>query len=406
MGALTNKTAAYQARPWEYDDTFSVDLYDCFGSNIIINTRGTSILRIIPRITITLNTYIITDKVRFSFDSLLIHRILQPAISNYIATTKKKITTNITVPEMLNVVSLVFSATLELYILFGNFIKASLIPQIYNIITELFPTKAYYFTTATDVPTKIGLWSNFLYPAILTTLTPYTLCFCINSNLRLESPVLYYKLQQEIYKRNTFNILFFGSNVGIDFAHQYIKNTFKYLKNVHAGNAKILKTIKQQTILIILGTQSFKQIEHLTEYFIILQQSGILFNIIGVWKNPVNITQSLIAVTSPIVLMYYYMNQHTQEAWRVIISINETCNFLVKAKQINLFIGTHAPKNITEYHIILPLFHHYETAGGYFNFQGVYQITNKAIDNPHLFYEFTHMLTPLKKYLNIKLLKK
>ena len=47
------------------------------------------------------------------------------------------------------------------------------------------------------------------------------------------------------------------------------------------------------------------------------------------------------------------------------------------------------------------MLHYYETTAAILTFKGFIKYTNKAIDNPHLFYEFTNMLITLQKYLNI-----
>merc|ERR1712025_1451755 len=50
VGALTSKPYAFTSRPWELRNTESVDVLDSVGSNIRVDTRGTEIMRIIPRL--------------------------------------------------------------------------------------------------------------------------------------------------------------------------------------------------------------------------------------------------------------------------------------------------------------------------------------------------------------------
>jgi NADH dehydrogenase/NADH:ubiquinone oxidoreductase subunit G len=80
VGALTSKPYAFTSRPWELRLTESVDIMDSVGSNIRIDTRGTEIMRIIPRLNEEINEEWISDKTRFSYDGLKRQRLTQPMI--------------------------------------------------------------------------------------------------------------------------------------------------------------------------------------------------------------------------------------------------------------------------------------------------------------------------------------
>jgi NADH dehydrogenase (ubiquinone) Fe-S protein 1 len=75
VGALTSKPYAFQSRPWELKSIESIDLTDGLGSNIYVNFKGSDIFRILPKNNINLNANIISDKIRFSYDSLKKQRI-------------------------------------------------------------------------------------------------------------------------------------------------------------------------------------------------------------------------------------------------------------------------------------------------------------------------------------------
>mgnify|MGYP006075279099 FL=1 len=80
VGALTSKPYAFTSRPWELRLTESVDVMDSVGSNIRVDTRGTEIMRIIPRINEEINEEWISDKTRFSYDGLKRQRLTKPMI--------------------------------------------------------------------------------------------------------------------------------------------------------------------------------------------------------------------------------------------------------------------------------------------------------------------------------------
>jgi NADH-quinone oxidoreductase subunit G len=80
VGALTSKPYAYSARPWELRKTESVDVLDAVGSNIRIDNRGPSVLRVLPRLNEDVNEEWISDKTRFAVDGLTRRRLDRPYI--------------------------------------------------------------------------------------------------------------------------------------------------------------------------------------------------------------------------------------------------------------------------------------------------------------------------------------
>lgn len=80
VGALTSKPYAFVARPWELQQTDSVDVLDAVGSNIRVDSRGAGVLRILPRINDSVNEEWLGDKARFSVDGLKRRRLDRPWI--------------------------------------------------------------------------------------------------------------------------------------------------------------------------------------------------------------------------------------------------------------------------------------------------------------------------------------
>lgn len=82
VGALTSKPYAFVARPWELTHVETVDVHDAVGSNIRVDTRGSDILRILPRLNEDVNEEWISDKTRFSYDGLVRQRLDSPMIKS------------------------------------------------------------------------------------------------------------------------------------------------------------------------------------------------------------------------------------------------------------------------------------------------------------------------------------
>jgi NADH-quinone oxidoreductase subunit G len=80
VGALTSKPYAFVARPWEMKKTESIDVMDAVGSNIRVDSRGPTVLRVLPRLNEDVNEEWISDKTRYACDGLLRQRLDKPYV--------------------------------------------------------------------------------------------------------------------------------------------------------------------------------------------------------------------------------------------------------------------------------------------------------------------------------------
>jgi len=80
VGALNSKPYAFKARSWELKSIPSIDILDALGSNIIVDSRGEEVMRILPRINENINEEWLSDKARFAYDGLKYQRLDQPYI--------------------------------------------------------------------------------------------------------------------------------------------------------------------------------------------------------------------------------------------------------------------------------------------------------------------------------------
>jgi NADH-quinone oxidoreductase subunit G len=78
VGALTSKPYAFISRPWELKKTDSVDVLDAVGTNIRVDSRGSEVLRILPRLNEDVNEEWMADKSRFALDGLKRRRLDHP----------------------------------------------------------------------------------------------------------------------------------------------------------------------------------------------------------------------------------------------------------------------------------------------------------------------------------------
>ncbi|MCS0590836.1 NADH-quinone oxidoreductase subunit NuoG [Massilia norwichensis] len=70
VGALTSKPFRYSARPWELQRRKSVSPHDSLGTNLIVQVKGGKVMRVLPLENEHINECWLSDKDRFSYESL------------------------------------------------------------------------------------------------------------------------------------------------------------------------------------------------------------------------------------------------------------------------------------------------------------------------------------------------
>ena len=80
VGALTSKPYAFAARSWELQRTETIDVHDAVGSNIRVDARGATVMRVLPRLNEDVNEEWISDKTRFASDGLRLQRLDTPMV--------------------------------------------------------------------------------------------------------------------------------------------------------------------------------------------------------------------------------------------------------------------------------------------------------------------------------------
>ncbi|MFL5260264.1 MAG: NADH-quinone oxidoreductase subunit NuoG [Hyphomicrobiales bacterium] len=83
VGALTSMPYEFKARPWELSKTETIDVMDAIGSNIRVDARGRTVMRILPRTHEDVNEEWISDKTRFVWDGLRTQRLDRPFLREF-----------------------------------------------------------------------------------------------------------------------------------------------------------------------------------------------------------------------------------------------------------------------------------------------------------------------------------
>ena len=287
VGALTSKTYSFKARPWELKSVEAIDLTDGLGCNIYIGFKETEIVRILPKINVTLNGSFISDKTRFFFDALTTYRVF----SGYIKQNNKFIS----VPKMHALQELATFIDCLLYT--TVIISAENDFELYLLLQHL----TYKYAEILRVKTfsskinrsniKLGTPLNFN-----EALSTANLIVLVSTSLYIENAILNSKLRNKSLLQN-ISIYGISSGLNVSLGTNFINFVFTTFFFILKGKSSLLKgysLLKSHTFFLIGETFfqrgiEFNQLNSLIKSF--LPHSNVLTirllsNSYGLEKTP------------------------------------------------------------------------------------------------------------------------
>lgn len=207
IGALTSKPYAFVARPWELRNTETIDILDSWGSWIRVDSRGSDVLRILPRYNKEINDEWISDKTRFGYEGLKRQRLVIP----YYQSCSSK-DTNIS--KLLGIKKdfyIPVSWNYMLNILVLNLLSLSKDDRftfnagpLLNLETlmglKYFANTTFGSSNINLSDSRIGAFSDIretlLFHDLIPDIEKMNLCVFIGTNVRFEAPILLARLRR------------------------------------------------------------------------------------------------------------------------------------------------------------------------------------------------------------------
>lgn len=267
VGALTSMPYAFKQRPWELTFYSNIDFLDSLSATIRLYVYSNKIVRILPSLDETINEEWITNRTRFSYDSLQMNRINYPKL------------------KLLNKL-IVISWDFAIHLFF--FFLKNIIKQNKNIVSSI-----GYFS---DVQSLLSLKkffnnlgsSNILYNFnkfnwifdfkhlfhfnnALESIEFFNFYLLVSCDLRLEAPLLNVRIKKNfnINKNNELFIYSFG------LALKFLTYTIKNISN------SILKFFffleGKQRFLCDLFFKSFYSLKYFNNYYNFYNKTIFIF---------------------------------------------------------------------------------------------------------------------------------
>jgi NADH dehydrogenase (ubiquinone) Fe-S protein 1 len=365
VGALTSKPYAFKARPWELRLTESIDVTDSLGSNIYVNFKETEILRVLPKSNNDLNSSIISDKARFSYDANHNNRIND--IFEYSSKKKSfqksswsKFFKNI--DHIVETKKLTFLVDPRCDLATANFLKK---------IVNKYPEKVS-LTLLSKTNSKGNLYIRNQTNVMNQIDNVEDLVILLGSNLRLESAVLNARVRFR-YKNTLFNVqsmgLNFNENIPTSFVHLNLAKIVNVLEGKSPVLSKLLITSKKP--FIIVGENIADRVSNVNNF---IRRLSAIFS------------------SAKFVFLQNYANSEGLDFLNVNSFLNKTSNSIVAVnlddtytnrKLLNdskksVWLNSHGSSLATKFKTIVPTLTSFETEQAYINIEARPQMTQKS----------------------------
>jgi NADH-quinone oxidoreductase subunit G len=247
VGALTSKPYAFVARSWELTKTESIDVMDALGANIRIDSRGSEVLRIVPRNNDEVNEEWISDKTRFACDGLRRQRLDKPFIR------KNGKLTAVSWDAAFALISK------QIRSVDGSKIAAIAGDQadcesMYALKLLLCSVGSVNVDCRQDgAAIGAGARSGYLFNSTIAGIENADAILIVGSNPRIESPVLNARIRKRFLKGG-LKVALIGQEVDLTYDYKYLGSKPGVLADVVSGSNSFFKVLKKaKRPMIIVG---------------------------------------------------------------------------------------------------------------------------------------------------------
>jgi NADH-quinone oxidoreductase chain G len=399
VGALTSKPYAFMTRPWELRTTNSIDISDGVGSNIRVDSRGTEILRVLPRFNESINEEWISDKTRFSYDGLRLQRIESPYIRKH---------------GQLIPVSWADAFETITSKLIKSLNNTKVKPRILGLVSESIDLESAWvlkrwftllgtnFDLSTNNKSKIScdISSNYLQNTSIEAIEEADLCLLIGVDPRYEASLLNVRLRKR-YLEGGFTVASVGSPLNLTFPCSQLGLGEDTLIRISEGYHPFSKELaKAEKPIIIIGSTLFnlKNDSNMIYELLTLLRQNIpnLINNDSNWNgiNFLNLEANSVGIFNLGISEEIFNKDYAI----IFLLAADLAKIPINTDSFIIYQGSHGDISANFADVILPGATFVEKPSIFTNIEGQSQISNKVIDPPGLAREDWKVLTELVRY--------
>jgi len=392
VGALTLKPYGFKARPWELKYYESVDCTSSLCSPILISVKESNIVRIQPKIDFKLNNTLITDKIRFFYDSLKKNRIQQ--------VFKKDINTKFSTVEwsfFINEVNTLIKKKKKITFLINENLDFESVTVLKNIES----TNIKVFNMSNRNIQKLNNNDFAFYDKTTIIDEKIHTCFLISTNLKIETTLLNTKLRLK-YNKSVISTINAGSFYKSNYPQKFICLSLENIIRLFEGKfSNSNNLIEKSGILLIIGNAFNNKITSLNSFSNLFKKvcpRGFIL------KNPVYPNSAGFDFLNVNGLQNNFIKS-TEFFFCINLEDNILTQKLIHNKKFFWF-NTHGSNLATKAQFILPTLSFIENENVYVNsdyqVKKSYKILPALKDSKSFFSVIKIILNDIKKQINIQ----
>lgn len=231
VGALTNKPYSFNARPWELRKTDTIDIFDAVGSNTRVDSRGTEVLRVVPRQNDDVNESWISDKARYAYDGLKRQRITAPMVKRANGRYEK-----VAWDEALAVVAEQLNKTngKDIAGIVGGMVDAEAMVALKDLLNRRDAEQLVTESTFPNLGTGVDLRSSYLFNSTINGIEDSDMVLLIGTNPRYEAAILNSRIRRT-WMHNEAIVAVVGEKIDANYEYEHLGTEAKVLELLVAG---------------------------------------------------------------------------------------------------------------------------------------------------------------------------
>jgi|TARA_B110000444_G_scaffold258995_1_gene301434 NADH-quinone oxidoreductase subunit G len=405
VGALTSKPYEFHARPWELNKTESIDVMDGIGSNIRIDSKGSEVMRIIPKYNEDINEEWISDKTRFIWDGLKSQRIDTPYIRE--DGKLKPVSWNTALDKITGLMKKIEPS--KIGCIAGDMVTAE---EMFLMKTLLDKIGCHNYDCRQDgsnLTNKYGR-SSYIFNPTISGIEDADAIVIIGSNPRMESPVLNARIRKR-WLTGQLKVYLIGEDYDLTYDYKHLGTTPESID----VNKMDLKDCNK--IIWLVGDDVFLRDDGQDILSIVADCAQETSSIREDWNGLAILHKHASRVAG--LDLGFLPKDSTYAAKHMADSNDIELMFLLDADEIKInnkykvYIGSHGDRGASNADIILPGACYTEKNGFYMNTEGRLQQTNRAVfppgdakDNWRIILELSSRIKKSLKYKNLDEIRK
>jgi NADH-quinone oxidoreductase subunit G len=408
VGALTSKPYAFKSRSWELKKTQTIDVMDAVGSNIRIDSRGTEVMRILPRLNEEINEEWISDKTRFCYDGLKYQRLDK----SYVKKDGKLTVANFdeAIAEIVGKIKSLQGS--QIAALSGPLSAAEEIFVLKSLMNKLGSQNTDCRLNGEKL--KADDRASYLCNTTIVGIEEADACLLIGVNPRKDAPLLNARIKKRTLSKK-IKIAAIGLDVDLTYAYDNLGDSISALQNILDGESKFSTILqKAEKPMLILGAELTSRkdgaliltyVKKIAEKYGLIKEEWNGFNLLSKSTGLINGLEIGFVPSDIKTDVATILDKAELGEIKLVFlhAVDDGIDFSKLKNSFVIYIGSHGDLGAKHADVVLPASSYSEKEATYINLEGRAQLSARAVFAPGEAKEDWKIILHLAQSLNLDL---